>query len=200
MADDGHTINPGPTAAQLRELLTTFVSFFDEPCRYDHNGDCQAHMLEPVGECTVAIAVAVLLQPSPEGECRSGVPFPTGDRMTARTRSNRLLAARITIGVAAGPLVVVAVTRGDWISVALFALILAVDVAWQRGHRRERFLCVGTVDEVTWNLSAPCQVVLSCDGFSAQSLHDARNHLAWVTIGEVPRPAPSLLPLWEETA
>ena len=45
----------------VRSVLESFVGHFGSPCSYDHDGDCQAHMLQPASECAVAIATALLL-------------------------------------------------------------------------------------------------------------------------------------------
>ena len=47
--------------ARLRELLSIAVEMTGEPeCWYDHHGYCQAHNLEPKGECWVELSSAAL--------------------------------------------------------------------------------------------------------------------------------------------
>jgi hypothetical protein len=39
---------------RLEALLTEFVvDVFDDDCRLDHHGNCQAHFLQPEAECIV---------------------------------------------------------------------------------------------------------------------------------------------------
>lgn len=47
--------------ARLLELLIFAVEMTGEPeCYYDHHGYCQAHNLQPKGECWVELARAAL--------------------------------------------------------------------------------------------------------------------------------------------
>lgn len=46
---------------QLRAALQRLVEFFDDPCSFDHDGDCQAHCGDNIGdECRVAQARELL--------------------------------------------------------------------------------------------------------------------------------------------
>ena len=67
--------------ARLRELLSIAVEMTGEPeCWYDHHGYCQAHNLEPKGECWVELSSAILsADPAPVGDAWQSIDNITPD-------------------------------------------------------------------------------------------------------------------------
>jgi len=58
--------------AEARELFEEVVDYVDEKCWYDHHGYCQAHGLQPKGECFVELIVAWLKNPAVQAAKEQG--------------------------------------------------------------------------------------------------------------------------------
>jgi len=45
---------------ELTKSLASIIRFFDDDCWFNHNGNCQSHFLDGLGECRVAHARTLL--------------------------------------------------------------------------------------------------------------------------------------------